>query len=171
MLSRQRTKALIRLICTFVVRIGHNRFSHDVAHLQSSLLWNKGMIILTKFFQISFCWILIFSYNRWWSFFLFGFYGPSRLFRSFWSVSIVRWDMNRRALKKKNTWPPASITWLFSNLTSLLHRNDMSPVKRICVFEHSVMINFNCECPAIQRGQGSGFLTEGSSWLTACMSV
>ena len=43
-------------------------------------------------------------------------------------------------------------------------------VKRICVFEHSVMTNFNCACPAIQRGQGSGFLSEGSSWLTACMS-
>ena len=46
----------------------------------------------------------------------------------------------------------------------------MSPVKRICVFEHSVMTNFNCACPAIQRGQRSGFLSEGSSWLTACMS-
>ena len=46
----------------------------------------------------------------------------------------------------------------------------LSPVKRICVFEHSVMTNFNCTCPAIQRGQGSGFLSEGSSWLTACMS-
>ena len=46
----------------------------------------------------------------------------------------------------------------------------MSPVKRICVFEHSVMTNFNCACPAIQRGQGSGFLSEGSTWLTACMS-
>ena len=44
----------------------------------------------------------------------------------------------------------------------------LSPFKRICVFEHSVMTNFNC--PAIQRGQGSGFLSEGSSWLTACMS-
>ena len=43
----------------------------------------------------------------------------------------------------------------------------MSPVKRICVFEHSVMTNFNCACPAIQLGQGSGFLSEGSSWLTA----
>ena len=46
----------------------------------------------------------------------------------------------------------------------------LSPVKRICVFEHSVITNFNCACPAIQRGQGSGFLSEGSSWLTACMS-
>ena len=46
----------------------------------------------------------------------------------------------------------------------------MSRVKRICVFEHSVLTNFNCTCPAIQRGQGSGFLSEGSSWLTACMS-
>ena len=35
--------------------------------------------------------------------------------------------------------------------------------KRICVFEHSVMTNFNCACPAIQRGQGSSFLSEGSS--------
>ena len=43
-------------------------------------------------------------------------------------------------------------------------------VKRICVFEHSVMTYFNCACPAIQRGQGSGCLFEGSSWLTACMS-
>ena len=46
----------------------------------------------------------------------------------------------------------------------------MSPVKRICVFEHSIMTNFNCACPAIQRGQGSGFLSESSSWFTACMS-
>ena len=55
----------------------------------------------------------------------------------------------------------------------LLHsqtQRHMSRVKRICVFEHSVMTNFNCACPAIQRGQGSGFLSEGSSWLTACMS-
>ena len=40
---------------------------------------------------------------------------------------------------------------------------NMSPDKRICVFEHSVMTNCNCACPAIQRGQGSGFLSEGSS--------
>ena len=45
----------------------------------------------------------------------------------------------------------------------------MSPVKRICVFEHSVMTNSNCACPVIQRGQGSGFLSEGSSWFTACI--
>ena len=32
------------------------------------------------------------------------------------------------------------------------------------------MTNFNCPCPAIQRGQGSGFLSEGSSGFTACMS-
>ena len=39
----------------------------------------------------------------------------------------------------------------------------LSRIKRICVFEHSVMTNFNCAYPAIQRGQGSGFLSEGSS--------
>ena len=27
----------------------------------------------------------------------------------------------------------------------------LSPVKRICVFEHSVMTNCNCACPAIQK--------------------
>ena len=46
----------------------------------------------------------------------------------------------------------------------------LSRVKRICVFKHSVMTNFNCACPAIQRGQGYGFLSESSSWHTACMS-
>ena len=56
------------------------------------------------------------------------------------------------------------------NNTKCLKWDKLSPVKRICVFEHSVMTNFNCACPAIQRGQGSGFLSEGSSWLTACMS-
>ena len=50
------------------------------------------------------------------------------------------------------------------------HHYKMSPAKRICVFEHSVMTNFNCACPAIQRDQGSSFLSEGSSWLTAFMS-
>ena len=43
------------------------------------------------------------------------------------------------------------------------NKNKMSPAKRICVFEHSVMTNFNCACPAIQRGQGADFLSEDSS--------
>ena len=51
-------------------------------------------------------------------------------------------------------------TFLYITLRLLLY---LSPVKRICVFEHSVITNFNCACPAIQRGQGSGFLSEGSS--------
>ena len=33
----------------------------------------------------------------------------------------------------------------------------MSRVKRICVFEHSVMTNFNCACPAIQRARDLAF--------------
>ena len=40
---------------------------------------------------------------------------------------------------------------------------EMGHVKQICVLEHSFMTNFNCACPAIGRGQGSGFLFEGSS--------
>ena len=53
----------------------------------------------------------------------------------------------------------------FGNTGALMQDSvyHLSPVKRICVFEHSVMTNFNCACPAIQRGQGSGFLSEGSS--------
>ena len=46
----------------------------------------------------------------------------------------------------------------FRNMTDNVWR-----VKRICVFEHSVMTNFDCACPAIQKGQGSGFLSESSS--------
>ena len=33
-------------------------------------------------------------------FFLFGFYGPSRLFHSFWSESIVRWGENGKSPRK-----------------------------------------------------------------------
>ena len=47
----------------------------------------------------------------------------------------------------------------------------MGHVKQICIFEHSVMTNFNYACPVIQRGQGSGFLSEGSFLLTACMNA
>ena len=52
-------------------------------------------------------------------------------------------------------------------LGQIIGKHCKGPVKRICVFEHSVITNFNCACPAIQRGQGSGFLSESSSWLTA----
>ena len=58
----------------------------------------------------------------------------------------------------------------FMVICTILQNNKLSPVKRICVFEHSVTTSFNCACPAIQRGQGSGFLSEGSSWLTAYIS-
>ena len=33
----------------------------------------------------------------------------------------------------------------------------------LCLRAFLVMENFNCSCPVIQRGQGSGFLSEGSS--------
>ena len=70
-------------------------------------------------------------------------------------------------IKWKLQWEPQSET-----AAKPWHKEEqqMSPVKRICVFEHSVITNFNCACPAIQRGQRSGFLSEGSSWLTAFIS-
>ena len=50
---------------------------------------------------------------RWviWVFFLFGFYGPSRLFHSFLGESIVRWGGNGRS-PRKTTRIPASRTFL-----------------------------------------------------------
>ena len=38
-------------------------------------------------------------------FFLFVFYGPSRLFLSFWAESFVKWDEKP---PRKTTWPPAA---------------------------------------------------------------
>ena len=60
--------------------------------------------------------------------------------------------------------------WIHYSQTVKVQCSYLWGVKQICVFEHSVMTNFNCTCPAIQKVQGSGFLSEGSSWLTACMS-
>ena len=70
-------------------------------------------------------------------------------------VSCLVWDSRTHFL----------MAWLIPFQSNYVWR-----VKRICVFEHSVMTNFSCTCPAIQRGQGSGFLSNGSSWLSACMS-
>ena len=74
-----------------------------------------------------------------------------------------------RSLASLNGWACAVKT-CHLHPCNLKVRDNLSPVKRICVFEHSVMTSFNCACPDIQRGQGSGFLSEGSSRLTACMS-
>ena len=73
-------------------------------------------------------------------------------------------------LEDTNSLDAAQMKHISQMVISLPVRLHLSRVKRICVFEHSVMTNFNCACPAIQRGQGSGFLSEGSNWLTACMS-
>ena len=49
-------------------------------------------------------------------FFLFGFYGLSRLFHSFWVKSIIRWGKNGRS-PRKNTWPKVRRTWPDSHVT------------------------------------------------------
>ena len=46
-------------------------------------------------------------------FFKFGFYGPSRLFHSFWAESIIRWGENGRSPRKTI----ASRTWLVPLVT------------------------------------------------------
>ena len=67
-------------------------------------------------------------------------------------------------LEDTNSLDGAHIMIVQENFSEhLVFLRQMGPVKRICVFEHSVMTNFNCACPAIQRGQGSGFLSESSS--------
>ena len=73
--------------------------------------------------------------------------------------SLAKWCMVINTTKTK------VMLITYEELSLILDNVDlnMGPVKRICVFEHSVMTNFNCACPAIQSGQGSGFLSEGSS--------
>ena len=46
---------------------------------------------------------------------IFRFYGPSRLFHSFWAESIVRWGNTGRS-PRKNTWPPASTEFDLSSM-------------------------------------------------------
>ena len=75
-----------------------------------------------------------------------------------------------RSLQIKRCWSDIDNLESCQFSVNLSYSHHMSPAKRICVFEHSVMTKFNCACPAIQRGQGSGFLSEGSSWFTACIS-
>ena len=59
---------------------------------------------------------------------------------------------------------------LFDRIGLLVDAFNWATAQPICVFEHSVMTSFNCACPDIQRSQGSGFLLEASSWVTACLS-
>ena len=41
---------------------------------------------------------------------------------------------------------------VIKSIQAKFNDKEMGPVKRICVFKHSVMTNFNCACPDIQRG-------------------
>ena len=93
--------------------------------------------------------------------FFFFFFFFRMKFQGFFPVILKKY-CNRKAVVEENSQVGKHVV---TNNTVYTWR-----VKRICVFEHSVMTNFNCACPAIHRGQGSGFLSEGSSWLTACMS-
>ena len=66
------------------------------------------------------------------------------------------WHLNSYRLHQCQLWNPAS-SLAFEFLQTSVYTFDrfiyhLGPVKRICVFEHSVMTNFNCACPDIQRG-------------------
>ena len=70
-------------------------------------------------------------------FFLFGFYGLSKLFHSFLAESIVRWGKNGRS-PRKNTWPPASRIWLLSHVTRARRWDDEQfRALKISVLNHS----------------------------------
>ena len=127
--------------------------------------------IVDEIFGISFCSILL---NSWLWKNMLGYYIKGGLLRVFLSRNKKKiFNILHEMLQFDNQWSTHTVA-LHLNVQShskcIVFYYHLSPVKRICVFEHSVMTNFNCACPAIQRGQGSGFLPEGSSWLTACMS-
>ena len=86
-----------------------------------------------------------------------------------WGVGIALWTICWQVPRDYRSLPdfPALPLFVPSSLSLLVltWKYQLWRIKRICVFEHSVKTNFNCTCPAIQRGQGSGFLPEGSSWL------
>ena len=66
---------------------------------------------------------------------LFRFYGPSRLFHSFWAESIIRWGENGRFPPKKHTRPPVRRTWLVSHVT----RARLEPIERFWALKISVL--------------------------------
>ena len=78
----------------------------------------------------------------------FGFYGPLRLFHSFWAESILRWGKNERS-PRKTTWPPASRTWLVSHVTRARLRwvlvwagkNDCGKVVTLLLYWPTLMVN------------------------------
>ena len=43
-----------------------------------------------------------------------------------------------------------------TELDEMVRRDKMWRVKQICVFEHSVMTNFNCACPVNGHSEGPG---------------
>ena len=92
---------------------------------------------------------------------------PRLIFSLHWAHRLICWFCHAQAHVQCNA---CVVEIELYYCCDIVNKYYMSPVKRICVFEHSVITNFNCACPALQRGQGSGFLSEGSSWLTACMS-
>ena len=139
-----------RLSCAFVVHIWHKqvfswRGSYNPGSEQQRR-WSDWMHRLSCAFVVHICHKQVFSWR-----------GSIRLW---WPCSYFQHHRRHRNIE---TWPKLAKWWIKTKLR-------LSPVKRICDFEHSVMTNFNCACPAIQRGQGSGFLSESSSWLTACKS-
>ena len=74
--------------------------------------WNEKKISLMPLWNLSHvrklvCFLLLF-FGR--------FYGPSRLFHSFWAESIIRWGENRIS-PRKTIWPSTSRTWLVSPVT------------------------------------------------------
>ena len=129
------------LICVFVVPIWHKHVFCDLAQISTYFC---SLSQLSSVVYSSLCTVFYTPLDTWRSF-LSGL--------QFHAACPASLGENHAEITKPS---PATLTF--------------EPVKRICVFEHSVMTNFNCACPAIQRGQGSGFLSEGSSWLTACIS-
>ena len=66
-----------------------------------SKIMNSNLFQVLRIFYFILFYLLIFFFFFFW----FGFYGPSRLFHSFWAGSIQRWGENGTP-PRKTTWPP-----------------------------------------------------------------
>ena len=78
--------------------------SHFVGFVTRQLILEVSSYQKSASFTNQLSWPPLFKFG-------FGFYSMPRLFYSFWAKSIVRWHKNMRS-PRKNTWPPASRTWL-----------------------------------------------------------
>ena len=108
-----------------------------------------------------------------------GVYSPLKLFHSFWAVSqfvglkannlalLVEFEAMELDVRTRDETHHSAMAAMSLDHDGALH-NHLWRVKRICVFEHPYEKN-KLRMPSHSEGPGI-FLSEGSAYLTACMS-